>query len=67
MDKATSKHGYIQSPDNLSDEEKELIKLRKEVQHLKMENDILKQVALIMGQNRSHSKECTSIFSISNV
>ena len=36
--------------DNLSDEEKELIKLRKEVQHLKMENDILKQVALIMGQ-----------------
>ncbi|HDH0961466.1 TPA: IS3 family transposase, partial [Staphylococcus aureus] len=34
--------------DNLSDEEKELIKLRKEVQHLKMENDILKQAALIM-------------------
>ncbi|MDR7680071.1 hypothetical protein ACXQDN_12100 [Staphylococcus argenteus] len=37
--------------DNLSDEEKELIKLRKEVQHLKMENNILKQVALIMGQS----------------
>ncbi|MSN75568.1 transposase, partial [Staphylococcus aureus] len=29
---------------------KELIKLRKEVQHLKMENDILKQAALIMGR-----------------
>ncbi|WP_420030860.1 hypothetical protein [Staphylococcus aureus] len=34
--------------DNLSDEEKELIKLRKEVQYIKMENDILKQAALIM-------------------
>ncbi|HAR2852089.1 TPA: IS3 family transposase [Staphylococcus argenteus] len=37
--------------DNLSDEEKELIKLCKEVQHLNMENNILKQVALIMGQS----------------
>ena len=35
---------------NLSDDEKELTKLRKEVQHLKMENDILKQAALIMGR-----------------
>ncbi|HFG8794315.1 hypothetical protein [Staphylococcus argenteus] len=37
--------------DNLSDEEKELIKLCKEVQHLNMENNILKKVALIMGQS----------------
>ncbi len=66
MDKASSKHGTFNHQDNLSDEEKELIKLRKEDQHLKMENDILKQAALIMGRNRSHSKECTSIFSISN-
>ncbi|MGT2596611.1 hypothetical protein ACVQ90_04835 [Staphylococcus aureus] len=50
MDKATSEAGTFNHQDNLSDEEKELIKLRKEVQHLKMENDILKQVALIMGQ-----------------
>ncbi len=42
--------GTFNHQDNLSDEEKELIKLRKEVQHLKMENDILKQAALIMGQ-----------------
>lgn len=40
--------GTFNQQDNLSDEEKELIKLRKEVQHLKMENDILKQAALIM-------------------
>ncbi|WP_269800863.1 hypothetical protein [Macrococcoides caseolyticum] len=32
-----------------------------------MENDILKQAALIIERNRGHSKECTSIFSISNV
>ena len=36
--------------DNLTDEEKELRKLRKENQQLKMENDILKQAALIMGR-----------------
>lgn len=42
--------GTFNHQDNLSDEEKELIKLRKEVQHLKMENDILKQAALIMGR-----------------
>lgn len=34
--------GSFNHQDNLSDDEKELIKLRKEVQHLKMENDILK-------------------------
>ncbi|CPI19025.1 IS3 family transposase [Staphylococcus aureus] len=42
--------GTFNHQDNLSDEEKELIKLHKEVQHLKMENDILKQAALIMGR-----------------
>lgn len=40
----------FQHNDNLSDEEKELKKLRKENQQLKMENDILKQAALIMGR-----------------
>ncbi|HDH4650252.1 TPA: IS3 family transposase [Staphylococcus aureus] len=34
--------GSFNHQDNLSDNEKELIKLRKEVQHLKMENDIFK-------------------------
>lgn len=38
--------GSFKAEDNLS--EKELIKLRKKVQRLKMENDISKQVALIM-------------------
>ncbi len=40
--------GTFNHQDNLSDEEKGLIKLRKEVQYIKMENDILKQAALIM-------------------
>lgn len=42
--------GSFNHQDNLSDDEKELIKLHKEVQHLKMENDILKQATLIMGR-----------------
>lgn len=41
-------NGSFNIDDNRTKEEKELIKLHKEVQHLKMENDILKQVALIM-------------------
>lgn len=36
--------------DNRSPEQEELIKLRKENQQLKMENDILKQAALILGR-----------------
>lgn len=40
----------FKSSDNRSDEESELIRLRKENQQLKMENDILKQSALIMGR-----------------
>lgn len=42
--------GSFKEKDNRSDEENELIELRKEVQQLKMENDILKQAALIMGR-----------------
>lgn len=42
--------GSFHEKDNLSDEQKELIKLRKENQRLLMENDILKQAALIMGR-----------------
>lgn len=42
--------GSFSIDDNRSDEEKELIWLRKENQRLEMENDILKQAALIMGR-----------------
>lgn len=42
--------GSFKAEDNRSEEEKELIKLRKEVQRLRKENDILKQASLIMGR-----------------
>ncbi len=42
--------GSYREKDNRSDEENELIRLRKENQRLKMENDILKQAALIIGR-----------------
>ncbi len=42
--------GSFKASDNRSDEENELIKLRKENRQVKMENDILKQVALILGR-----------------
>ena len=45
-----NKIGSFKESDNISEEEKELKKLKKEVQQLRMENDILKQAALIMGR-----------------
>lgn len=42
--------GSFREKDNRSVEEQELIDLRKENKQLKMENDILKQAALIMGR-----------------
>jgi transposase len=42
--------GSFQEKDNRTPEQEELIKLRKENKHLAMENDILKQAALIMGR-----------------
>ncbi|GGA34551.1 hypothetical protein GCM10010917_19790 [Paenibacillus physcomitrellae] len=42
--------GSFSEKDNRSAEENELIALRKRVQRLEMENDILKQAALIMGR-----------------
>lgn len=42
--------GSFKEKDNRSPEENELIALRKELQRLRMENDILKQAALIMGR-----------------
>lgn len=42
--------GSFKERDNFTDEQKELIALRKQNQQLKMEVDILKQAALILGQ-----------------
>lgn len=42
--------GSTHEKDNRSKEEQELRELKKEVQRLKMENDILKQAALIFAQ-----------------
>lgn len=44
------KTGSFKAKDNRSEEVNELLALRKEVKQLRMENDILKQVALIMGR-----------------
>jgi transposase len=42
--------GSFREADNRSNSEKELIELRKENKQLRMENDILKQAALIMAR-----------------
>lgn len=42
--------GSFKEKDNRSEAENELLRLRKENDRLKMENDILKQAALIMGR-----------------
>lgn len=48
--KQSQSTGSFRAAENRSDEEKELLQLRKENQRLKMENDILKQAALILGR-----------------
>ncbi len=48
--KQSDNSGSFHEKDNRTLEQKELIKLRKENQQLKMENDILKQAALILGR-----------------
>lgn len=48
--KQSQTSGSFKEKDNKSPEELELVKLRKENQYLKMENDILKQAALILGR-----------------
>lgn len=42
--------GSFKEKDNRTPEENELIELRKRITQLEMENDILKQAALIMGR-----------------
>ena len=46
----SSKSGSFKTQDNRTPEENELIALRKELKQLRMENDILKQAALIMAR-----------------
>ena len=48
--KQSQTSGSFKEKDNRSPEEAELLKLKKENQQLKMENDILKQAALILGR-----------------
>ena len=45
-----STSGSFKAKDNRTDEENELLRLRKENKQLLMENDILKQAALIMAR-----------------
>lgn len=48
--KQSSSTGSFKEKDNRSEEENELIQLRKKIKQLEMENDILKQAALILGR-----------------
>jgi transposase len=48
--KQSQTSGSFKEKDNRTPEEKELIQLRKENKRLQMENDILKQAALKLGQ-----------------
>ena len=45
-----ARSGSFKAKDNRTEEENELIRLRKENKQLLMENDILKQAALILAQ-----------------
>lgn len=46
----SERSGSFKEKDNRTPEENELIQMRKEITQLKMENDILKQAALIFGR-----------------
>lgn len=48
--KQSKTSGSFKGKDNLTPEQKELLELRKRNQQLEMENDILKQAALIFGR-----------------
>ncbi len=48
--KSFDNSGSFKAKDNQSNEENELIYLRKELKQLQMKNDILKQAALIMAK-----------------
>ena len=48
--KESTTTGSFKTNDNLTDEQRELKESRKRIAELEMENDILKQAALIMGR-----------------
>jgi transposase len=48
--KQSQTSGSFKAKDNHKEEENELLQLRKENKRLQMENDILKQAALILGR-----------------
>ena len=48
--KKYNQSGSFKAKDNRTEEKKEMLKFQKELRQLRMENDILKQVALIMGR-----------------
>jgi len=48
--KQAENSGSFYEKENRTPEQEELVKLRKEYRQLKMENDILKQAALILGR-----------------
>ena len=48
--KESTTTGSFKTNDNLTDEQRELKASRKRIAELEMENDILKQAALIMGR-----------------
>ena len=45
-----SSNGSFKAKDNRSEEENEILALKKQLKQMEMENDILKQAALIMGR-----------------
>ena len=51
--KQAKSSGSFREKDNRTEEENELIRLRKENKQLLMENDILKQAALIFGRKEN--------------
>ncbi|MDW8517594.1 MULTISPECIES: IS3 family transposase [Priestia] len=65
--------GSFAAKDNRTEEENELARLRKENQRLLMENDILKQAALIMGRklnvirNNSHKYSVSAMCDVLNI
>ncbi len=50
MEKYNDSGGAFNIYDNRTEEEKELIELRKKIKQLELENDILKQASLILGR-----------------
>lgn len=44
--------GSFRTKDSLSQSEKEIIDLKRQIQNLQMENDILKKAALILGKHQ---------------